>query len=166
MIRGYESNVKLREFRPGEPAESTKRRWIRSRVVINGVELLTARSIHGVQPLILKRKAAKQQSTLKQKGSPGHVYSFQSHTCLIKFVMLTFLFLISCTHGCSSIRQGVARRGGSFSKLVIKLAFRKIKNEKTKYIPAFDEVFEVVRPANAILWLILQLGNRLADDIS
>lgn len=107
---------------PAEPAESTKRRWIRSRVVINGVELLTARSILGVQPLILKMNAAKQYSTLEKKKGPwGLVYSFQSHTCLIKFVMLTFLFLMSCTHGCSSIRQGVARRGGSFSKLVIEL---------------------------------------------
>jgi hypothetical protein len=59
MIRGYESNVEPHEFRPGGSSGKHKRRWIRSRVVINGVELLTARSILGVQPL-LKRNAAKQ----------------------------------------------------------------------------------------------------------
>lgn len=31
--------------------------------------------------------------------------------------MLTFLVFISTIHGCSSIRHGVARRLGSFSRL-------------------------------------------------
>jgi hypothetical protein len=32
--------------------------------------------------------------------------------------MLTFLAFISSIHGCSSMRQGVARRGQSFSRLL------------------------------------------------
>lgn len=43
--------------------------------------------------------------------------SFQSHTCWRNFSMLTFLLFISTIHGCSSMRHGVARRAGSFSRL-------------------------------------------------
>jgi hypothetical protein len=44
--------------------------------------------------------------------------SDQSHTLLRNEAMLTRLDLISNIHGCSSIRQGVARRLGSFSRLL------------------------------------------------
>lgn len=46
-------------------------------------------------------------------------YSVHPHTCLKKAPMLTFLFLMSSIQGCSSIRHGVALRGGSFSRLYI-----------------------------------------------
>lgn len=78
--------------------------------------------------------------------------------------MLTFLFFMSCIHGCSSIRQGVARRGGSFSRLGD--ISKGERNLVATDIPAFNKVLEVLRPANAILWLVLQLGYRLADNIS
>lgn len=50
-------------------------------------------------------------------GCMGEFYSFHPHTCRTKLAMLTFLFFMSSTQGCSSIRQGVALRGGSFSRL-------------------------------------------------
>lgn len=34
-----------------------------------------------------------------------------------------------------------------------------------QYIPALNKVFETIRPADTVLRFILQLGNRLADDI-
>lgn len=33
------------------------------------------------------------------------------------------------------------------------------------YVPAFDEVFEIVRPANAILGFIFKFWNRLTDNV-
>ena len=49
--------------------------------------------------------------------------SFQSHTVLRNRCISTLLLFISTIHGCSSIRHGVARRLGSFSRLQISLAF-------------------------------------------
>lgn len=91
-------------------------------------------------------------------------YSFQSQTCFTKFAMLTFLFFMSCIHGCSSIRQGVARRGGSFSRLK-DVSEGKGNPVATDDIPAFDKVLEVLGPLDAVLGLVLQLGYRLADNI-
>lgn len=78
--------------------------------------------------------------------------------------MLTFFDFISTIHGCSSMRHGVARRGHSFSRLseVSKLIFAKAK----MYLPAFDEILEILRPLDASLWLILERGNWLSNDVS
>lgn len=70
------------------------------------------------------------------------VHSFQSHTCFKKFAMLTFLFFMSNTHGCSSIRHGVALRGGSFSRLLL-ISKVQIRAHK-QYVPAFNKVFKVI----------------------
>lgn len=34
-----------------------------------------------------------------------------------------------------------------------------------RYIPAFNEILEVIRPANIVLRLIFQFRNRLSHDI-
>ena len=94
------------------------------------------------------------------------IYSFQSHTCFRKLAMLTFLDLMSIIHGCSSIRQGVALRGGSFSRLRQSLATEFILQKRCmQNIPAVDEIFKIVRPANPICRLILKLRDRLTDNV-
>ena len=40
-----------------------------------------------------------------------------------------------------------------------------IQDNLEMYIPAFNEVFEVVGPANAVVRLVFQFGNWLADDV-
>lgn len=55
--------------------------------------------------------------------------------------MLTFLDFISTIHGCSSMRQGVARRGQSFSKLQVVSIDSPTRKES--YIPALNKVLEV-----------------------
>lgn len=78
--------------------------------------------------------------------------------------MLTFLDFISTIQGCSSIRQGVARRGHSFSRLSI---FSKtVMNHEEGYLPALDEVLEVLGPLDASLRLVLQRWDGLPDDVS
>lgn len=80
--------------------------------------------------------------------------------------MLTFLPFMSTIQGCSSIRQGVALRGGSFSRLKsVRLQLFNQGGGVAQYIPALNKVFETIRPADTVLRFILQLGNRLADDI-
>lgn len=79
--------------------------------------------------------------------------------------MLTLLDLISNIHGCSSIRQGVARLLGSFSRLShpVSMADRMVKIWQD--LPALDEVLEVLTPSNILsvrgAYFILQLGNGL-----
>lgn len=46
-----------------------------------------------------------------------YCFSFQPHTVDRKCAMFTRLLRISIIQGCSSIRQGEARREGSFSRL-------------------------------------------------
>lgn len=80
--------------------------------------------------------------------------SFQSHTCFRKWAILTFFPFISTIHGCSSIRHGVARRGGSFSRLR-HLVFGIIEKRKKGWdVPAFDEVFEILTPSDPTICLI------------
>ena len=79
--------------------------------------------------------------------------------------MLTFFLpFMSTIQGCSSIRQGVALRGGSFSRLK-PVRLQVFNQGDAQYIPALNKVFETIRPADTVLRLILQLGDRLADDI-
>ena len=78
--------------------------------------------------------------------------------------MLTFFDFISTIHGCSSMRQGVARRGHSFSKLYI-VSNQSPPKTTSQYVPALNEVLEVLRPLDAVIRLILQLRNRLAYNI-
>jgi hypothetical protein len=67
--------------------------------------------------------------------------------------MLTFLFLISTIHGCSSIRHGVARRDVSFSRLQqYQLSYNEHDNQD---LPALNEVLKVIAPLNALRWLVL-----------
>lgn len=78
--------------------------------------------------------------------------------------MLTFLDFISTIHGCSSMRQGVARRGHSFSRLchVSTMVSRVMK----VFLPALDEVLEVLRPLDASLWFVLECGDGLSNNVS
>ena len=99
--------------------------------------------------------------------------SFQSQTCAKKCAMLTFLVFISTIHGCSSIRHGVARLAGSFSRLdggglcVSKKPWRPITRHQTGYNSrALNEVFESLTPFNPMLLFIFQLRNRLPHNIS
>lgn len=78
--------------------------------------------------------------------------------------MLTFLDFISTIQGCSSIRQGVALRGHSFSRLSKFSKAAKFNGEG--HLPALDEVFEVLGPLDASLGLILQCWDGLSDDVS
>ena len=82
--------------------------------------------------------------------------------------MLTFLLFISTIHGCSSIRQGVARRGGSFSKLECRhniLVTGSGSSPGTLNLPAFNEVLEIVAPFDIVLRFVFQFGNRLSDNV-
>lgn len=72
---------------------------------------------------------------------------------------------MSSIHGCSSIRQGVALREGSFSRLKIVRSENEIQETGGVYSPAFDEILKVVGPVNAILRLVLQLRDRLTHDV-
>jgi hypothetical protein len=78
--------------------------------------------------------------------------------------METFLLFISTIHGCSSMRQGVALRGCSFSRLeyVVSLA---INQSRYKALPALNEVFEILTPLDVIFWLIFQYWNWLSNDV-
>lgn len=112
----------------------------------------------------LKSRTSKIQAT---RWKDFWAQFFQSQTWAMKFAMLTFLVLMSSIQGCSSIRQGVARRGGSFSRLGRWLDdIRYGRKRHRENIPAFNKVLEVVGPFNAVFGFVLQLGNRLADDIS
>jgi hypothetical protein len=80
--------------------------------------------------------------------------------------MLTRLDLISNIHGCSSIRQGVARRLGSFSRLLhVPLAWLADVGKTMYHLPALDEIFEVLTPSNILSVrgtnLVLELRNGL-----
>lgn len=77
--------------------------------------------------------------------------------------MLTFLDFISTIHGCSSMRQGVARRGHSFSRL--SEVSETVTTKRQDYLPALDKVLKVFGPLDASLRLILQRWDRLPDDI-
>lgn len=77
--------------------------------------------------------------------------------------MFTFLFFMSSIQGCSSIRHGVALRGGSFSRLGWLVSRLLVRGEGDE--PAFDKVLEVLGPANVVFGLILQPGDRLADNV-
>ena len=96
----------------------------------------------------------------------------QSQTALRKCSMLTFLLCISIIQGCSSIRQGVARREASFSRLVelvrnmflhSKITGRREKTQEN--IPAFNKVLECFTPFDQMLRFVFQLWNRLPYDI-
>lgn len=50
--------------------------------------------------------------------------------------MLTFLLCISTIHGCSIMRQGVARREGSFSRLLFILCLAQFSHDKDPRIGA------------------------------
>jgi hypothetical protein len=77
--------------------------------------------------------------------------------------MLTFFDFISTIQGCSSMRQGVARRGHSFSRL------QEVSNVPSlrmcQHVPAFDKILEVLSPFDTILGFILEFRDRLSDDV-
>lgn len=81
--------------------------------------------------------------------------------------MLTLLLLISIIQGWSSIRQGVARREASFSKLVssVRRYFFHVYNRGPLNIPAFNKIFKTVAPLDVIIRFIFQLWYRLPNNI-
>jgi hypothetical protein len=72
--------------------------------------------------------------------------------------MLTFLGRISIIQGCSSIRQGEARRLGSFSRLGCEgyvsfcLAVNDVKGIGNS--PALNEIFEVFAPLDTLVGFV------------
>ena len=98
--------------------------------------------------------------------------SFQSQTWAKKCAMFTFLVFISTIQGCSSIRQGVARREGSFSRLDegVRLAWilycgKPWEVRRGHSLRALDKILETLTPFDAVFFFILQLRNRLPHDI-
>ena len=76
----------------------------------------TPRQSHPNHPSYARRDTHEQRWTQLPRSL---AQSFQSHTWRRKCSTLTFLLFISTIQGCSSMRHGVARRGGSFSRLRI-----------------------------------------------
>ena len=75
------------------------------------------------------------------------------------------------------MRQGVARRSACFSRLqenkVSKLYLqswpakkkKKGKRNTSEHVPTLNEVLEVLTPLDLLVRLVLQLGNRLTDNV-
>jgi hypothetical protein len=78
--------------------------------------------------------------------------------------MLTFFDFISTIHGCSSIRHGVALLGQSFSRLE-RVSRIRVVFKTSKYVPALDEVLEILCPLDTILGFVFQLGNGLPNNV-
>lgn len=80
---------------------------------------IPANSILAFANFLRTRLSSSNKSTaVLQPDLTSDPSSFQSHTVDKNFTMSTgFFCFISSIQGCSSMRQGVARREGSFSKL-------------------------------------------------
>jgi hypothetical protein len=79
--------------------------------------------------------------------------------------METFFPFISTIHGCSSMRHGVALRGGSFSRLKMGVSQAVRKTTIRKTLPALNEVFEIIAPFDVVFGLVFQHRYWLSDDI-
>lgn len=74
------------------------------------------------------------------------------------------------------MRQGVARRSACFSRLeraksanfvlsVYKTQPERVERKIYEHVPALNKVLEVLTPFDFLIGLVLQLGDRLTDDI-
>lgn len=79
--------------------------------------------------------------------------------------MLTRLPCISTIQGCSSIRQGVARREASFSSLQAFSQRSSSHAKKHQNVRAFNKILETFAPFDPMLRFVLQLRDWLSDDV-
>lgn len=94
---------------------STKRWWLHSGAVgsVGGTNDL---------PQFCATAMAESRGRTRYDTSASVIQTFQSHTVLRNCSNFTFLDFISMIQGCSSMRHGVARRRGSFSRLLLRQA--------------------------------------------
>jgi hypothetical protein len=115
-----------------------------------------------IGPTLLPIPVSSPSFWCKVINDQGCGVSSHPQTVARKCAILTRLARISIIQGCSSIRQGEARREGSFSRL---FPISGVISMGKGHIPAFNEILEVVTPLNPRFGFIFQFRDLLPNDI-